>query len=1369
LKMQLVNSLAVIKKFMTNALLIKIYIFLVLAVSLTFIGYNILAQVEETPSALRKYINVTDCPKLTDVNDLTMKDNCTGLVWAHHELPTFSTAGDATPGYTWQEAKSACENLSPAGMFRLPTVEELLSLVVYKCNASGCLACADAAKDNYGKTPIFSEGIYWAISDFNEPASWHTLPSGKPERDYKRSVNLVKGEVDNPVFGQAMRLNAWCVVNRNPEIVEKKFVSATIASIASGEQSTGGSLKTIYHRQCNTDADCAVLAGTVCTAPICQGPEPDNATLCDNDNLDLPSSAFKTVVANCTDAKKCEYTCNSGYVLSGGNCALVTYSCITALIRTANATLCSAGADNTPAKLALACDGTTQCQFTCNPNYVLAGDHCNALPIIFINIYLSDSFTTNPDLTISAFASDIDGTISKVEFYQDSTKLGETVSSPYDFTLANVAPGTYSFTAKATDNEGASAISSPPISVTITAHSCTDTTPANAALCAGDDSGLADDYSKILVDSCTNTRKCEYTCSSGYTLSGGSCVISQPTTTIVIWVGTTPADAIEIFFRPAGGTYESLGIFSDPTFYPGRIYGTARPLTAGQYDFKLEYYSNLEDPTDTEGGVLFNYDSAKVSINNISYVNTPGSPASSCYSQPGEAQGLPAEITYICALHTQKCTNKDNIPASCTNTTPGSVTFSVTVFPTTFSCTNLPANATICPNADQNLPADTPSSLVASCGTAKCQYTCDTGYTINGAGTACAHWTTGCIGTHPTTPFNYIFIGNSTDISQGYYLGMNHDLAYWDNICQQSANARGLPGTYKAFLSDSTTSAKDRLTHSTIPYAKPCKTDGLGAPVPAESILVANNWADFTDGTILSAVDTIIPLPAWPVRYAESCAYPWTQSYVDGSKYTGNTCASGESNGAFFMMNGCGNFITPKDGTVSAVTAICTAGAYGPLCMQQSTVATCTNQPTNATLCPAGADDTNANLVGNCTGAKCQYTCNAGYVKSGNTCELITYSCTGTTPDPATATLCPGDDTGLSADTPKTTVATNADCTGVKCEYYCNSGYTLSGGSCLQFRYVFVTSGIWKGNLGGLSGADDKCNNEASGKLPGTYKAWLADSSTSASSRLEHYAGQYRLKDGTIVANNWGDFTNGTLSHAINEDASGNIITSYTSVFTGLDASGAIGTGIHYNCNNWSSSLSSFGGYMVDIGTSMFGDKWHYCDSDMRRLYCLQQPPGIDITADDTFYLYINGVLVKSDGGAVDGNGSCTADANAYWQSVEHVSYNFTPGTTYQIAIKACDKTVDYGLLAQFVYGATTRVTKAGVNGWKCKNVNKSDADPPANWTTLAMGSLDGTWTDPVAQLAAKWSSYVSVFPGADWIWTATAGQKIFCRYDLVF
>jgi large repetitive protein len=78
------------------------------------------------------------------------------------------------------------------------------------------------------------------------------------------------------------------------------------------------------------------------------------------------------------------------------------------------------------------------------------------------------TFTAPATISLAANAGDGDGTVARVEFYQGTTKLGEDTSAPYAFAWTNVAAGTYSLTARAFDNAGASG-NSAAVNVTVTA------------------------------------------------------------------------------------------------------------------------------------------------------------------------------------------------------------------------------------------------------------------------------------------------------------------------------------------------------------------------------------------------------------------------------------------------------------------------------------------------------------------------------------------------------------------------------------------------------------------------------------------------------------------------------------------------------------------------------------------------------------------------------------------------------------------------------------------------------------------------------------------------------------------------------------
>ncbi|MEK6302973.1 MAG: LamG-like jellyroll fold domain-containing protein [Acidobacteriota bacterium] len=93
---------------------------------------------------------------------------------------------------------------------------------------------------------------------------------------------------------------------------------------------------------------------------------------------------------------------------------------------------------------------------------------CDIPPTVSITVPANGAVFVVPVVTVSADASDSDGTIASVEFFQGSTSIGSDTSSPYSVTWSSVAAGNYSLTAKATDNRGATTTSS---AVNITVNS----------------------------------------------------------------------------------------------------------------------------------------------------------------------------------------------------------------------------------------------------------------------------------------------------------------------------------------------------------------------------------------------------------------------------------------------------------------------------------------------------------------------------------------------------------------------------------------------------------------------------------------------------------------------------------------------------------------------------------------------------------------------------------------------------------------------------------------------------------------------------------------------------------------------------------
>jgi endoglucanase len=86
--------------------------------------------------------------------------------------------------------------------------------------------------------------------------------------------------------------------------------------------------------------------------------------------------------------------------------------------------------------------------------------------------------TFSPPATVTAnvAASDVDGSVSRVDFTLGTQTIGDT-TAPYSATFGNLASGTYTLTARATDNQGAVGTSSP-VTVIVAGGSGSTVAPA---------------------------------------------------------------------------------------------------------------------------------------------------------------------------------------------------------------------------------------------------------------------------------------------------------------------------------------------------------------------------------------------------------------------------------------------------------------------------------------------------------------------------------------------------------------------------------------------------------------------------------------------------------------------------------------------------------------------------------------------------------------------------------------------------------------------------------------------------------------------------------------------------------------------------
>jgi hypothetical protein len=157
---------------------------------------------------------------------------------------------------------------------------------------------------------------------------------------------------------------------------------------------------------------------------------------------------------------------------------------------------------------------------------------------------------------------------------------------------------------------------------------------------------------------------------------------------------------------------------------------------------------------------------------------------------------------------------------------------------------------------------------------------------------------------------------------------------------------------------------------------------------------------------------------------------------------------------------------------------------------------------------------------------------------------------------------------------------------------------------------VFITSLRYTGDLGGRAGADVKCNTLAqAANLPGTYRAWLSDASTSPATNFTQSPNPYRLVNGVQVAANWLDLVDGNLSAPINVTENGGTVSEPVWTNTRPNGIPANVTTPTSSCNGWTTSSGSFPGH----GGQSPAPSGSWTDSSLfncampARLYCFQQ------------------------------------------------------------------------------------------------------------------------------------------------------------------
>ncbi len=213
------------------------------------------------------------------------------------------------------------------------------------------------------------------------------------------------------------------------------------------------------------------------------------------------------------------------------------------------------------------------------------------------------TYSAPASITLTAAATDADGSIQDVTFYANGSPIGSRSSSPFTLPWTNVAAGTYSLTAVATDNEGASTTSAP-VSVTVAnnaaptvsisspAAGTTFTAPANITITAaaadtdGSIASVSFHAGGTLIGTATtspysvtwpNVAAGSYTLTAIATDNLGASTTSAPVAVTV----NAPVDRVNVARASNGGVATASSQYSTGYAPAGTINGDRRGLNWG--------------------------------------------------------------------------------------------------------------------------------------------------------------------------------------------------------------------------------------------------------------------------------------------------------------------------------------------------------------------------------------------------------------------------------------------------------------------------------------------------------------------------------------------------------------------------------------------------------------------------------------------------------------------------------------------------------------------------------------------------------------------------------------------------------------------
>ena len=308
-------------------------------------------------------------------------------------------------------------------------------------------------------------------------ATWNDAPIGNYYNQIAAKATDDRGAVTTSATRSiSVRTAPPTVELSSPEDGQQYVATATVELSVNATAATGASIKSVdYFRG-------TVRIATVTSAPytytwndVAAGTHVMTARVIDDKNS-TATSAARTITVKANEppavtltapetgqsfAAPANITISAGATDSDGAIARVDFYQGATLIGTATSTPYALSWNNVPiGAYSLTAKATDDKSATTTSAAHTIIVKANKAPTVALTAPEAEkNFAAPANITINAGATDSDGTIARVDFYRGATLIGTTTSTPYAISWNNVPIGTYSLTAKATDDKGATTTS----------------------------------------------------------------------------------------------------------------------------------------------------------------------------------------------------------------------------------------------------------------------------------------------------------------------------------------------------------------------------------------------------------------------------------------------------------------------------------------------------------------------------------------------------------------------------------------------------------------------------------------------------------------------------------------------------------------------------------------------------------------------------------------------------------------------------------------------------------------------------------------------------------------------------------------------